>query len=277
MESFVARMLQRKERRDRKIPFDDDPDKEVPETRYRHPPDQVNRGLSWLAVRLSMRMQTACSLRRLSGFLDLRPPVEESRLTSWIMRLSRAVVLALSGWLTLGAITASAQSNGAAKVTVGYRIGPEDTLLISVWRNDAMSKTVPVRPDGMISLPLLNDVKAAGFTPAELRDILVVRLAEYMPTPEVSVIVTEIRSFKVSVLGEVAKPARYELKSATTVLDVLALAGGLTEFAARSRIVIMRQDGNTVKRIPFNYNKVVAASGEHDNLQLQPGDIILVP
>jgi len=191
--------------------------------------------------------------------------------------MSRAVVLALSGWLTLGAITASAQSNGAAKVTVGYRIGPEDTLLISVWRNDAMSKTVPVRPDGMISLPLLNDVKAAGFTPAELRDILVVRLAEYMPTPEVSVIVTEIRSFKVSVLGEVAKPARYELKSATTVLDVLALAGGLTEFAARSRIVIMRQDGNTVKRIPFNYNKVVAASGEHDNLQLQPGDIILVP
>jgi polysaccharide biosynthesis/export protein len=190
--------------------------------------------------------------------------------------MTRVVVLAMSGWLALGALTASAQPGGTPSAG-GYRIGPEDTLLISVWKNDAISKTVPVRPDGMISLPLLNDVRAAGYTPAELRDILVARLAEYMPTPEVSVIVTEVRSFKVSVLGEVAKPARYELKSATTVLDVLALAGGLTEFAARSRIVIMRPNGNAVKRIPFNYNKVVAAGGDQDNLQLQPGDIVLVP
>ena len=159
----------------------------------------------------------------------------------------------------------------------GYRIGPEDVLQIGVWKNEAMSRTVPVRPDGMISLPLLNDVKAAGLTPMELRDLLIKSLAEYMPTPEVSVILTDVRSFKVSVIGEVAKPARYELKSWTTVLDVLALAGGLNQFAARNKIVILRPDGKTMQRIPFNYNKVIAAGGEDENIYLRNGDIVLVP
>ncbi len=89
-----------------------------------------------------------------------------------------------------------------------YRIGAEDTLQISVWRNEAMSKTIPVRPDGMISLPLLNDVKAAGLTPAELRQVLTTKLAEYMPTPEVSVILTDVKSFKVSVIAEIRRPPR---------------------------------------------------------------------
>src|SRR5207249_4439847 len=111
----------------------------------------------------------------------------------------------------------------------GYRIGPEDMLQISVWKNDALSKLVPVRPDGMISLPLLHDVQAAGLTPMELRDTLARKLTDFMPAPEVSVIVTDVRSFKVSVIGEVHKPARYELKGRTTVLDVLALAGGFNE------------------------------------------------
>lgn len=158
-----------------------------------------------------------------------------------------------------------------------YRIGPEDVIQIAVWNNDAMSRTVPVRPDGKISLPLLNDVQAAGLTPMELRDFLVKKLADYMPNPEASVIVTEVRSFKVSVIGEVARPARYELRSATTVLDVLALVGGFTQFASRSRIVILRPDGKMMKRIPFNYNKVVSAGGEQENFYLQNGDIVLVP
>ena len=158
-----------------------------------------------------------------------------------------------------------------------YRIGPEDALQIVVWKNEPMSRTVPVRPDGMISLPLLNDMKAAGLTPMELRDLLVKRLAEYIPMPEVSVILTEVRSFKVSVIGEVARPARYELKSWTTVLDVLALAGGLNQFASRSRIVILRPNGKAMTRIPFNYNKVISAGGEDENFYLQNGDIILVP
>src|SRR5436309_13864220 len=158
-----------------------------------------------------------------------------------------------------------------------YRIGPEDVLDIAVWNNTAISRTVPVRPDGKISLPLLNDVQAAGLTPMQLRDVLIKKLAEYMPTPEVSVIVREVHSIKVSVIGEVKKPGRHELKSRATVLDALAMAEGLGEFASRGRIVILRPDGNTLKRIPFNYNKVVSTDGELENFMLQPGDIIVVP
>jgi len=159
----------------------------------------------------------------------------------------------------------------------GYRIGPEDVLQISVWRNDAMSRTVPVRPDGRISLPLLNDVEAGGLTPAELRDSLIKKLTEFMPNPEVSVIVLEARSFKVSVIGEVPKPGRFELKSWTTVLDVLAMAGGLNQFAARGRVYVMRPEGKGHARIPFNYNKAVASPGEQENFYLRAGDIVVVP
>jgi polysaccharide biosynthesis/export protein len=159
-----------------------------------------------------------------------------------------------------------------------YRIGPEDILHIIVWKNDAMSRVVLVRPDGFISLPLLNDVQAAGLTPIQLRDVLNRRLAEYMPSPEVSVIVNDVRSFKVSVIGEVIRPGRYDLKSATTALDVLAAAGGFNPFANRTRIVVLRPNGGgPMKRIPFNYNKVVSSGGEQENIYLQPGDIVLVP
>jgi polysaccharide biosynthesis/export protein len=167
------------------------------------------------------------------------------------------------------------QANGARSAEPdAYRIGPEDMLAISVWKNDALSRSVPVRPDGKISLPLLNDVQAAGLTPAELREALTKKLTEFLPSPEVSVIVLDVRSFKVSVIGEVAKPSRYELKSWTTVADALAMAGGFTQFAARSRIVILRPEGTTMKRIPFNYNKL---AGEQENFYLRNGDIVLVP
>ena len=156
-----------------------------------------------------------------------------------------------------------------------YRIGPEDALQISVWKNDSLTRAVQVRPDGKISLPLLNDVQAAGLSALELRDVLAQKLAAYMPNPEVSVIVSDIRSFKVSVIGEVSRPGRLELRSWTTVLDALALSGGFTQFASRSKIVILQPDGKTMKRIPFNYNK--ALDGEQPNFYLRNGDIILVP
>jgi polysaccharide biosynthesis/export protein len=156
-----------------------------------------------------------------------------------------------------------------------YRIGPEDMLAIAVWKNDALTRTVPVRPDGKISLPLLNDVQAAGLSALQLRDVLAQKLGAYMPNPEVSVIVTDIKSFKVSVIGEIARPGRLELRSWTTVLDALALSGGFTQFASRSKIVILQPDGKTMKRIPFNYNK--ALDGEQENFYLRNGDIILVP
>ena len=179
----------------------------------------------------------------------------------------------------LGSASPSLSGNGSAPTPEqgDYRIGPEDMLDIAVWNNTAISRTVPVRPDGMISLPLLNDVQAAGLTPMQLRDVLIKKLAEYTPTPEVSVIIREVHSFKISVIGEVKRPGRHELKSRATVLDALALAEGLSEFAARGRIVILRPEGNTLKRMPFNYNKVVSSDGELGNFQLQPGDIVVVP
>ena len=193
----------------------------------------------------------------------------------------------LAGVLLGSAVIAAAPAGAQAPVAVAserdgdrriapetYQIGPEDLLQISVWKNEALSRLVPVRPDGKISLPLLNDVQAAGLTALELREILARKLGDYMPNPEVSVIVSEVRSFKVSVMGEVAKPGRYELKSWATVLDVLAMAGGFTQFASRSRIVILQADGKTMKRIPFNYNRV---AGEQENFYLRNGDIILVP
>jgi polysaccharide export outer membrane protein len=111
----------------------------------------------------------------------------------------------------------------------------------------------------------------------QLRDLLAHKLAEYVPSPSVSVIVNEVRSFKVSVIGEVVRPARYELKSRTTVLDVLAMAGGFNQFAARTRIVILRSDGTKKNRINFNYNRVMSGDGDEESLYLRPGDIILVP
>jgi polysaccharide biosynthesis/export protein len=179
---------------------------------------------------------------------------------------------------TLSCPPPSARAEESVQDKGEYRIGAEDVLDIAVWNNTAVSRTVPVRPDGRISLPLLNDVPAAGLTPRELRDVLVQKLADYMPTPEVSVIVREVHSFKVSVIGEIKTPGYYELKSRTTVLDLLAKAGPFTDYAARSRIFVLRPDGGTtMKQIPFNYNKVVSKAAPEENFFLQPGDIIVVP
>jgi polysaccharide export outer membrane protein len=157
-----------------------------------------------------------------------------------------------------------------------YKIGAEDLLDISVWKNPELSRTVPVRPDGKVSLPLVNDIQAAGLTPTDLRQVLTQKLSEYIPAPEVSVIVREVHSVKVAVVGAVKTPGRYELKSPATVLELIALAQGLTDFASRDRIMILRQTNGTTTRIPFNYRKV-AAGDEQANLVVQPGDIIVVP
>src|SRR5438309_4765785 len=188
------------------------------------------------------------------------------------------VILAMTA-TGLGSAAVPAEEPGSESTPEqgDYRIGPEDVLDVAVWNNTAISRTVPVRPDGKISLPLLNDVQAAGLTPMQLRDVLTKKLVEYVPAPEVSIIVREVRSFNVSVIGEIRAPGRYELKSRTTVLDVLARAGPFSDFASRARIFVLRPNGTTMKRIPFNYNKVIAADGEAENFLVQPGDIVVVP
>jgi polysaccharide biosynthesis/export protein len=161
-------------------------------------------------------------------------------------------------------------------MTTAYQIGPEDVLDISVWKNPELSRTVPVRPDGKVSLPLLNDIQAAGLTPSELRDELATRLAEFVPSPEVAVIVREVHSAKVAVVGAVKTPGRFELKSPATVLELIAMAQGFTEFASRHRIVVLRQEGQTTTRIPFNYRNV-ADGNDEANFFVRAGDIIVVP
>ncbi len=171
----------------------------------------------------------------------------------------------------------TASAANAATDIADYKIGPEDILDISVWKSPELTRTVPVRPDGKISLPLVNDIQAAGLTPAALRAQLTSRLAEYVPSPEVSVIVREVHSTKVAVIGSVRNPGRYELRSPATVLEMIALAQGFTDFANRDRIFVLRQTGNgTPQRIPFNYRKIVDGNGQ-DNFLVQPGDIIVVP
>jgi len=142
-----------------------------------------------------------------------------------------AVILMLS--LALFPFVAEAQQSGRA--AEAYRIGPEDVLRISVWKNDALSGTAPVRPDGKISLPLLNDVQATGFTALELRGVLIERFREFIPSPEVSVIVLDMRRRKVVCLSaeETTRPGCYEVSSSATVLDVLALTGGLMRAPSR--------------------------------------------
>lgn len=157
-----------------------------------------------------------------------------------------------------------------------FLIGPEDILDIQVWKNPELSRTVPVRPDGKVSLPLVNDIQAAGLTPNDLREQLAARLAEFVPSPEVSVIVREVHSVKVAVIGAVKIPGRYEVKSPATVLELIAQAQGLTEFASRDRIVVIRQNGATTTRVPFNYRKVADGS-DQENFFVRAGDIIVVP
>src|SRR5213594_4216932 len=176
---------------------------------------------------------------------------------------------------------ASGQKSEPTHELGDYRIGPEDVLDIAVWNNTAISRTVPVRPDGKISLPLLNDVQAAGLTPVQLRQALTKVLTTFVPNPEVSVIVREVHSVKVTVIGQVKLPGRYELKSRATVLDLLAMAGGFTDYAARSSIVILRQEGGATRQIPFVFDKLTTKSGAknggQENFCVAPGDIILVP
>ncbi|HEX5815494.1 MAG TPA: polysaccharide biosynthesis/export family protein [Methylomirabilota bacterium] len=159
-----------------------------------------------------------------------------------------------------------------------YVIGPEDLLQITVWKNESLSRELAVRPDGKISMPLLHDIQAAGLTPMQLQEKLSTALGEFMPNPEVAVTVTDVRSYRISVLGEVVKPGVLQLKSDTTVLEAIALAGGFRDFASPSKIVILRKNGDgQTHKIPFNYNRVVKDNRAEGNVTLKSGDVVVVP
>lgn len=161
--------------------------------------------------------------------------------------------------------------------TSEYLIGPEDMLDIFVWKNPELSRTVPVRPDGKVSLPLVNDIQAAGLTPSQLRDQLSAKLNEYVPSAEVTVMVREVHSVKVAVMGSVKMPGRYEIKTPATVLEMIAMAQGFSEFADKNGVVVLRQNaGGASERIEFNYRKATKGE-EKENFFVKPGDVIVVP
>lgn len=158
-----------------------------------------------------------------------------------------------------------------------YRIGPEDVIEISVWKNPDLSRDrVPVRPDGKVSLPLVNDIAAAGLTANQLRAQLTERLAPFFKEPpEVSVIVREVNSFKVAVNGNVNMPGQYPVKSDATVLDMIARAQGFNAFADKGSIRVIRRKGDRQEQLKFHYSDAINAK-PGANFLVQPGDIIIV-
>jgi len=158
-----------------------------------------------------------------------------------------------------------------------YVIGPEDVLYINVWREEAITRTVPVRMDGNISLPLIDDVQAAGLTPLQLKEILTEKLKKFVDTPNVSVTVMEANSFRVYVSGQVRTPGVFRLRSETSILQIIPMAGGFTEWADQKKILIIRKEGGKEKRITVNYKKIVEGDDSGGIFILKAGDTIIVP
>ena len=160
----------------------------------------------------------------------------------------------------------------------GYVIGPDDVLQVLYWREKDMSSEVTVRPDGMITLPLLNDVRAGGLTPDQLRDKINELAKKYFQEdPTVTVVIKTIYSRKVFITGSVTKPGTYLLTSPTTVLQLIAMAGGLTEFADQKNITVMRTENGRAMSYPFNYKEVARRKNLGQNIELKPGDTVIVP
>jgi polysaccharide biosynthesis/export protein len=174
-----------------------------------------------------------------------------------------------------------AQATGKSPliVTQDYIIGPEDVLEITVWKNQDLSKVVAVRPDGRISLPLIGETTAVGKTPAQLTEEISAKLKEYKENPQVSLVVKEVNSYTIFVLGEVTKPGRYPLKSKTTLLQGITIAGGFTQMAARNKLVVFRfsMNGSGEEKIKASYDDIVLRDGSLQNIELKPGDTLVVP
>jgi polysaccharide export outer membrane protein len=174
-------------------------------------------------------------------------------------------------------IAPSARTAGSA-ISDEFVIGTGDVLAINVWKETEVSRVVPVRPDGRISLPLIGELQAGGRTPKQLETEITAKLKDFVSEPEVTVIVQEIKSQKFNVLGMVMKPGSYTLTKPMTVLDAIALAGGFRDFAKKKDIYVLRRapDG-TQARLPFDYKEVVKGRNSDQNVELQPNDSVVVP
>jgi polysaccharide export outer membrane protein len=165
----------------------------------------------------------------------------------------------------------------AAAADPKYVIGPDDILAVNVWKEGEVSAVVPVRPDGKISVPLLNDIQAAGLTPMQLSLSIAEQLQKYLNQPRVTVIVTTINSRRVYVLGEVSRSGAYSLLPNMTVLQILSMAGNFTQFADTKNIYVLRNKEGKEEKHPFNYRAVVKGQAPDQNIVLEPGDTVVVP
>lgn len=176
-----------------------------------------------------------------------------------------------------------AAADNLAKTAPGVRpdsyiIGAEDVIGIYVWKEPDMSKTIPVRPDGMISLPLVGEIKAAGYTPVQLQDILAESMKKLISDPQVTVIVEKVSSLSFNIVGEINHPGYFPLTRRITVLDAIAMAGGFKDFAKTKKVYVLRTAANgTEERLPFNYKDVINGKNPQQNIELQPRDTIVVP
>jgi polysaccharide export outer membrane protein len=167
-------------------------------------------------------------------------------------------------------------TTGSVFAGPSYEIGPNDMLHIAVWKEPDLTATGPVRSDGMISIPLLNDVQAAGLTPMQLSALLTQKLKRYVTAPRVTVVVTQANSHRIYVVGEVLRSGPIPLSHDMTALQALATAG-FTQFANTKRIYILRADNGKAQKLPFNYKQVIRGEAMAQNILLKPGDTIVVP
>jgi polysaccharide export outer membrane protein len=194
--------------------------------------------------------------------------------------LSCAVALAQSPGSNLKPPDSSpdaSKSELAATRPQKYLVGEADVLNVNVWKEPEITQTVVVRTDGYISMPLINEIKVSGMTPVQIQDLIAHKLQAYLTNPQVTVTVTEIRSKRAYITGEVARPGGYSLNTETTVLQLIAQAGGLTAFAKRDDITVLRLENGKQQRLPFHYKEVVQGKRSDQNITLQPGDTVVVP
>ena len=165
----------------------------------------------------------------------------------------------------------------SATTDPGYVIGAQDELYISVWKEPDVTRTVPVRPDGKISLPLINDIQAAGLTPVQLAALITEKLNKYLTEPQVTIIVTATNSRRIFIMGEVGRPGAYALLPDMTILQALSGAGGFSQFANLKGIYVLRNENGKQVKYPFNYKEVIKGERPQQNILLKPGDTVVVP
>ena len=181
-------------------------------------------------------------------------------------------------WVVCSLLTVTAMAPASAsETTAGYRFNPGDLVRVSVWREEELDRQALVQPDGTISFPLVGQIAAAGRTPEEVQGEIVKRIETYIPEPVVTVELLEARGNKVYVIGEVNRPGEYQLSRPITAVQAISLAGGFTPFAGRGRIQILRQGAGGETSIPFDYEAVADGENLAGNIELRPGDTVIVP